>query len=65
MPSTSKRLRGARCLLLCAQHRNFLTSCNQAVALKCPAKDHDERNGDLYEAAGAADAIACSRIGSL
>jgi len=27
--------------------------------------DHGERNRDLYEAAGAADATACSRIGSL
>jgi hypothetical protein len=27
--------------------------------------DHGERNRDLYEAAGAADATACSRIDSL
>ena len=36
---------------------------DQAIALKIPGSV-GECNGDLYEAAGAADATACSRIGS-
>ena len=47
---------------LCQIMRRFAVNrCNQALALRTPVS---ERYWDWYEAAGAADATACSRIGS-
>jgi hypothetical protein len=42
----------------------MLTDENRGDYTQNPCSGHSECNGDLYEAAGAADATACSGIGS-